>query len=96
MGHISMDRRTLLKRASVLSALAALGIKPSQVLAAVDGVLKVRMEADIQILDPGYMIGGTESTVCFACLSRLADPVKQADGQWGWKPSDIVEKVNQD
>jgi peptide/nickel transport system substrate-binding protein len=85
-----------LKSATALSAVAALGIRPDQVLADVNGVLKVRMETDIQILDPGYMIGGQETTACFACLPRLAEPVKGADGQWGWRPSDVVESVSQD
>ena len=51
-----------------------LGIKPEQVLAAEGDVLKVRMEADIQVLDPGYMIGGAETTIHYACLPRLASP----------------------
>jgi peptide/nickel transport system substrate-binding protein len=91
-----VNRRDILKNTALLSAIAALGIKPSQVLAADTGLLKVRMEADIQVLDPGYMIGGTETTIQFACLPRLAVPVKDANGIWGWAPSDYVEKINQD
>jgi peptide/nickel transport system substrate-binding protein len=91
-----MNRRELLRSAGFLSAIAALGIKPDQVLAQEGGVLKVRMEADIQILDPGFMIGGSETTVQYACLPRLAVPVVEADGSWGWRPSDYVEKVTQD
>ncbi len=96
MGRMEISRRNVLMSAGALSALAALGIRPEQVLADVNGVLKVRMETDIQILDPGFMIGGAESTVLFACMSRLADPIKGADGTWGWKPSDIVESISQD
>lgn len=91
-----MNRRELLKTAGFLSAIAALGIKPGQVLAQEGGVLKCRMEADIQILDPGFMIGGQETTVQYACLPRLAVPVVESDGSWGWRPSEYVEKVTQD
>src|SRR5262249_1603432 len=59
-------------------------------------VLKVRMGTDIQILDPGYMIGGAETTLNYTCLPRLAVPVRDASGSWGWKPSDFVEACVQD
>ena len=91
-----MNRRELLRNSAFLSAIAALGIKPSQVLAADAELLKVRMEADIQVLDPGYMIGGTEQSVQYACLPRLAIPVMDGSGNWGWAPSDYVEKIGQD
>ena len=91
-----LNRRELLKNSAFLSAIAALGIKPGQVLAADENVLKVRMEADIQVLDPGYMIGGAETSIQFACLPRLAQPVKDAAGNWTWAASDYVEKINQD
>jgi peptide/nickel transport system substrate-binding protein len=91
-----MNRRELLRNAGFLSAIAALGIKPGQVLAQEGDVLKVRMEADIQILDPGYMIGGSETTVQYACLPRLAIPVTESDGSWGWRPSEYVDALTQD
>ncbi len=77
MFDFRMNRRQLMGNAAAVSALAALGIKPSQVLGAEGGVLKARMEVDIQVLDPGYMIGGTETSVQFACLPRLAVPVRR-------------------
>ena len=57
-----LSRRSLLKSAAVISAAGLLGIKPEQVLSAEGDLLKVRMEADIQVLDPGYMIGGAETS----------------------------------
>ena len=91
-----MNRRDLLKRSSFLAAIGVLGIRPEQVLAQEGDILKVRMEADIQVLDPGYMIGGAETSIQFACLPRLAVPTKEADGKWGWVPSEYVEKISQD
>ena len=92
-----MKRRDLLRNTAVLSAIASLGIKPEQVLAADNGILKVAMtEGDIQVLDPGYMIGGSETCLIYACLPRLAEPVQDDKGEWGWKASDYVEKINQD
>jgi peptide/nickel transport system substrate-binding protein len=91
-----MSRRETIRGAAAMAAITALGIDPSQVLAADDDVLKVRLRVDLQILDPGYMIGGPETTVVHACMPRLAVPVKEADGTAGWRPSDFVEKVGQD
>jgi peptide/nickel transport system substrate-binding protein len=90
-----LNRRELLRNTAFLSAIAALGIKPEQVLAAEGGLLKVRMASDIQVLDPGYMIGDAETTIIYACLPRLAVPVKDAGGSWTWAPSDYVEKIAQ-
>ena len=91
-----LNCRDLLKNSAFLAAIATMGIKPEQVLAQEGDVLKVRMEADIQILDPGYMIGGAETSVQYACLPRLAVPVQDANGVWIWAPSDYVEKISQD
>lgn len=91
-----MNRREFLKNSAILSALAGLGIKPEAVLAADGDILKVRSEFDIQVLDPGYMIGGTDTTLILACMPRLAVPVQGADGTWGWEPSACVESITQD
>ncbi len=91
-----LNRRDLLKNSAFLAAIGALGIRPDQVLAADGDLLKIRMEADIQVLDPGYMIGGAETSVQYACLPRLAVPVQDAGGVWNWAPSDYVEKITQD
>jgi peptide/nickel transport system substrate-binding protein len=91
-----LNRRDLLKSSTFLAAIAAMGIKPEQVLAQEGDVLKVRMEADIQILDPGYMIGGAETTILYACMPRLAIPLKDASGNWGWLASEYVDKISQD
>ena len=96
MSKLHMSRRDILRSAAAMASITALGIDPKLVLGADAGVLKIRMPVDLQILDPGYMIGGPETTVLFMCMPRLALPEKQPDGTWGWKPSDYVEKVGQD
>src|SRR5262245_41906958 len=96
MTELTVSRRGLLRSAGVVAAAAALGIKPENLLAADDGVLKVRMVGDIQILDPGYMIGEAEESVLYGCMPRLADPIQDAGGTWAWKPSEYVEKIAQD
>ena len=96
MGNRRLSRRDILRSAAAMAAIAALGIDPRCVLGAEDGVLKIRMAADLQVLDPGYEIGGTETAIIYACLPRLAVPVREADGTWGWRPSEYVEKVGQD
>src|SRR5262249_46715443 len=83
MSELKLSRRGVLQSAAALASLAAFGIKAEDVLAADEGVLKVRMAQDIQILDPGYMIGGAETTLCYTCMPRLAVPVKDANGSWG-------------
>ncbi len=95
MSRFTITRRGFVAGTAVATAAAALGIRPEQILAAEGGVLSVRMHGDIQVLDPGYMIGGAETTVQFACLPRLAIPVLGSDGTWGWAPSDYVVKVEQ-
>ncbi len=91
-----MNRRGLLQNSAVIAAIAVLGIKPDQVHSAEGDLLKCRMGADIQVLDPSFMIGGSETSIQFACLPRLAIPVKNEQGQWGWEPSEYVEKITQD
>ncbi|MEA2778908.1 MAG: peptide/nickel transport system substrate-binding protein [Rhodospirillaceae bacterium] len=94
MKKITISRREILRSAAAVATITALGIKPSQVLGAENGVLKSRMTEDIQVLDPGYLIGGTETSIIFATLPRLAVPVRNGD-VWGWQPSESVEKVEQ-
>ncbi|HEX4569741.1 MAG TPA: ABC transporter substrate-binding protein [Dongiaceae bacterium] len=96
MSKLELSRRGVLQSAAAMATLAALGIKPENVLAAEGDIVKVRMVEDIQILDPGYMIGSAETTTLYACMPRLAVPVKDGDKPWGWQPSEYVEKITQD
>ncbi len=95
MTKYNIGRRKFVASAATVSAAIALGIKPRNILAQEGDILKVRMEADIQVLDPGYMIGGAETTIQFGTMPRLAVPVQDANGTWGWAPSDYVESLQQ-
>src|SRR5262245_45376891 len=95
MTKFPLSRRKFVASAATASAAIALGINPKNILAQEGDLLKVRMEGDIQVLDPGYMIGGAETTVQFATLPRLAIPVLDSNGTWGWAASDYVEDVKQ-
>ena len=95
MTKYNIGRRKFVASAATVSAAIALGIKPGNILAQEGEILKVRMEGDIQVLDPGYMIGGAETTIQFATLPRLAVPVQDENGTWGWAPSDYVEDIKQ-
>ena len=75
MENFLINRRQLLSGAGAIAAAAALGIKPESVIAAEGNTIKVRMVTDIQIFDPGYMIGGAETSTLFACMPRLALPI---------------------
>ncbi|MGI9335403.1 MAG: ABC transporter substrate-binding protein, partial [Gammaproteobacteria bacterium] len=44
--------------------------------------------------DPGYMIGGMEMVLQFACLARLASYTDDSD-DWGWRPSEFVSTIEQ-
>src|SRR5262245_33388457 len=56
--------------------------------------LTVRMDQDINILDPGYMVGGTEIEAQNAVLPSLVNLDLEADS-YTWKPSVYVEKFEQ-
>jgi peptide/nickel transport system substrate-binding protein len=94
MSEFEVSRRQFVASSAIMSTLATLGINPVAAWAEGD-VLKVRMVEDIQVLDPGYMIGGAETTIQYATLPRLAVPVRSASGDWAWAPSEYVEKVEQ-
>ena len=93
MSKLEVTRRGVLQSAAAMATIAALGLKPEQVLAADEGVLKVRMVEDIQVLDPGYMIGGAETTIQYA-LPRLAVPVKTPRATGPGSPPNMSRRSN--
>jgi peptide/nickel transport system substrate-binding protein len=94
MSYYQITRRGLVLSSAAMAAVSALGLDGRRALAQ-GGVLRSRFNEDMQVLDPGYMIGGVETTVQFATLPRLAIPVRDASGTWSWGPSDYVSEIKQ-
>jgi len=87
--------RTFLTRRRLMQAAGAgaLAISlPRLANAQKGGILRIRFGRDLQVLDPGWMIGGMEIDLQYACLASLA-VYSLEGGQLGWVPSDFVERV---
>ncbi len=89
MDRFFLTRRQLIHGAASIAIIAS---TPRLARAQQGGVLKVRSERDLQVLDPGWMIGGMEIDLQYACLGSLA-VYSLKDGQLGWVPSDFVERI---
>lgn len=94
MAKQRVTRRRFLGGTAALAAGAVLGA-PRIVRAQDKKTVKARIVRDIQVLDPGYMIGGAETTTLIATMPRLADLHQLENGQWTWRPSDYVADVKQ-
>lgn len=70
----STDRRNFLKAAGALGAAAAM--RPGFAWSADGDTLRIRMEGDIQVLDPAFMLGAIEDVVMrgiYVSLNKLGD-----------------------
>lgn len=86
----AITRRRLLGSAASM----VIGLNAPSLHGQVKTVLKVRIAEDMQVLDPGYMIGSeAETTTVFATLPRLAFP--KYDGSWSWRRSEFVSRLEQ-
>jgi len=94
MAEHQITRRTLLASSVAVAAVAGLDLASIRVKAAGNKVVRVRGDVDIQVLDPGYMVGGMEIPVDYATLPRLAIAKKNGD-QWSWEPAPYVDKLEQ-
>ncbi len=68
------DRRTLLKAGGAL--MTSVCLAPRMAWAADGDTLRIRMEGDIQVLDPAFMIGGIDEVIMraiYVSLVRLGD-----------------------
>ena len=93
---MTLSRRSVLTSSAALAAAAAFGLRPESVLAAEGGALKLAISTDISSLDPAWFVsGGAESGVLFVTMPMLARPVQDANGTWGWEPSEFVEMIEQ-
>ncbi|MBT5435214.1 MAG: ABC transporter substrate-binding protein [Alphaproteobacteria bacterium] len=92
-----LSRRAMMAAtAASASAAAFVGglLDPSSAWAQSDRLLRVRANRTILSTDPGYMIGGIEMMLQYACLARLATYTDSADS-WGWEASEFVSALEQ-
>ena len=89
---MNLTRRHFIRNTAALGAATGLGISPT--ISAQGTTLNVRMRRDIAVLDPGYMVGGTEVSTQAAVMPRLARQVTHGDTLI-WIPSDYVSSVVQ-
>ena len=89
---MNLNRRQFIQRTAALGAATGLGISPAAF--AQGKTLNIRMRRDVQILDPGYMVGGTEITTQAAVMPRLARAAYDGDTLI-WEPSQYVSHVAQ-
>jgi len=89
------NRREFLEVASVLGIGAATAGFSVQTLAQDKKVLNARSHLKLASLDPGYMVGGSEITVQWALMPRLANFAFADDGSLSWEPSHFVDSLVQ-
>ncbi|MEQ8603241.1 MAG: ABC transporter substrate-binding protein [Marivibrio sp.] len=91
--RFTTTRRGFLAAGGAVGAAAMLPkwVGPAQ---AAERVLNLRLDADNAILDPGYMVGGSEIEAQKQCLPFLAQYVVE-DGAVGWEPTYFVSKLEQ-
>ncbi len=90
MTESNFTRRLLLQITAALGGTAGL---PRMALSQDGKTLRVRANRDVQVLDPGWMVGGNETWLQWACLTQLAN-LKPGDA-WGWVPGPMVEEITQ-
>ena len=87
------SRRTFLATTAALTAAGIVGGPFSSLARAQSGgLLRERASRDIAILDPGYMVGGTEITTQLAVMPTLAE-YDRSGGQLGWKPTPYMKSI---
>ena len=91
MSNFSRSRRKFITNTSAIAATAVSGLTPQILSAAGHKSLNLRLHRDIQILDPGYMIGGAEGTTEKAIMPTLLHV--RAGDTWEWEPSTAVESL---
>ncbi len=90
MKGLQSTRRGFLAGTAAIGAAGIAGL-PRWALAQ-ERVLRLRFDGDNSILDPGYMVGGTEVESQKQCLPFLTEYVIE-DGTLSWQPTYYVKKV---
>lgn len=86
----ALSRRGFLASGTALGLLALGGSRPAS--AQTGTTLRLNLEGDNKILDPGYMIGGTEIEAQKQCLPFLAQYTRDSD-TFSWEPTYFVTKL---
>ncbi len=96
MNPSKLDRRNMLKTMAGVSAAGVFStlMNPASVWAQSGRPLHVRCNRAILSTDPGYMIGGFEMVLQYACLARLAKYTNSGK-TWDWEPSEFVTSISQ-
>ncbi len=79
------------------AALGTLGMLPTWTTAAfaqAGSRLRLRIDGDNDVLDPGFMVGGTEVEAQKQCLPFLAEYLRDGD-TFSWRPTYYVTKLEQ-
>lgn len=96
MTLLEINRRRFLATTAAAGAIGVIGPFGAAIPPAwAAGTIKVRIDKDINSLDPGYMVGGSDIEVQKAVLPILVDYTYDAGGQLGWMPSIYVESFVQ-
>ncbi len=94
MTKLKTTRRGFMASSAAVGLAGFLPVMPHMVRAQDGKVLRIRQDGDNNILDPGYMVGGTEIEAQLQCLPFLAEYVKEGDS-FNWRPSTYVTKLEQ-
>ena len=86
------NRRDFLAGSALTAGFGALGLSSSVVLAQEGSVLRARIQRDMEVLDPAYMIGAQEMAIQYATMPRLAELDLSGDAVT-WKPSEFVTRL---
>ncbi len=97
MSKFNLSRRRLMQ--TTAGSVAAAGfvdglLDPSSAWAQSSKQLRVRSNRAIVSTDPGYMVGGFEMVLQYACLARLAKYTRSGE-EWAWEPSEFVTSLEQ-
>ncbi len=90
-----LDRRGFLKTAAALGASSALaGIWPGRVIAAEDGVLRIRSYRDMQTLDPAHSEGQSDEQIQAPIYNKLIQYKPGTEWDWQLDAAAMIEQAD--
>lgn len=94
MARKGTTRRRFLGTTAAIGAAGFMGSWPNPAAAAMGKVLRLRLDGDNDVLDPAYMVGGTEIEAQKQCLPFLAEYVREGD-TFTWRPTYYMKRLEQ-